>query len=119
MSILDLSPKRQDLKWARGDTWQVRFSFLDANSAPIDLSGSTWLMQVRANTPDGTLFGTFTVATSAQASGYIDVELDEVVTKTAVPGATYWYDIQQTKGGDVVTPVGGKIVVVADTSKVT
>jgi len=117
MAVLDLSPKRQDVKWTRGDTWQLRFTFLDTNDNPLDLTGSTWLVQAREGGPDGTLFGTFAVNSSQQASGYIDISLAATTTDDAVPGDVYWYDVQQTRSGEVATPVNGKITVVADVSR--
>lgn len=117
VSVLDLTPARQDFKFVRGDTWKARFIFKDSDGAVIDLTGSTWLVQVRLASPDGTLFGTFSVTTTLDAEGLIDIVLDETVTANADPKATYWYDVQQTLSGDVATPVHGKINVVADVSR--
>jgi hypothetical protein len=117
VSTLDLTPARQDFRLVRGDTWKARFLFKNSSGTAIDLTGSTWLVQVRLATPDGTLFGTFTVSTASQATGIIDISLDESITAAADPKATYWYDVQQTLSGDVATPVHGKISVVADVSR--
>lgn len=117
ISVLDLTPARQDFKFVRGDTWKARFIFKDSAGELIDLTGSTWLVQVRLASPDGTLFGTFTVSTVSQADGRIDISLDETVTAAADPKAVYWYDVEQTLSGDVATPVHGKINVVADVSR--
>ena len=117
VSTLDLTPARQDFKFVRGDTWKARFIFKDSDEAVIDLTGSTWLVQVRLASPDGTLFGTFSVDTASESLGIINISLDESVTATADPKSAYWYDVQQTMAGDVATPVHGKIGVVADVSR--
>ena len=119
----DLTPTRIDLTLVRGDTWKLQFKFPvddDNPSGPgIDLSGSTWLAQIRETTQDGTLFATWDVDDTNQANGMLIISIDESITETATVGhKLYWYDVQQTLSGDVATPVMGMVSIVADTSKV-
>lgn len=118
----DLTPRRIDLTLVRGDTWKLQFKFPVDDDNPmgpgIDLSGSTWLAQIRETTQDGTLFATWDVDDSSQDNGLLIITIDETITQTANVGKKlYWYDVQQTLSGDVATPVMGMVSIVADTSK--
>lgn len=129
---IDRSGEQVDWLFPRGDTWVLDFQFAVSVSttggpttAMPDLSGSTWLLQIRETHKDadgkidggGALFGTAAITTSQQTSGYVYGTLDPVVTTGANYGKkVYIYDLQQTNGG-VATPVWGFITVRADESK--
>ena len=123
-TTIDRRPTRIDWKFARGDTWLFDFQLNVATESspttgePLDLTGSTWLMHVRADGPDGTLFATATVDDSGQSSGAITAKVEEGVTEGAAAGKkVYYYDLEQTLDSDVSTPVGGYITVDADSSR--
>lgn len=115
---VDRGPTRVDRVFTRGDTWifDALFSY-PTTATPLDLTGSTWLLHVRQDGPDGVLFAEATVDTTDQANGYVE----GVVANTATTGAdtgkrAYYYDLEQTRSGTVVTPMYGWIEVVADSS---
>lgn len=125
MATIDLTPARVDFIFVRGDTWSVQFQFPDPSDpeSMLDLTGSTWVAQIKESNASGSievdpeeavLFTTWTVDTTDQADGVIYLKVEEDVTETADPAKTYWYDLEQTKDGDRVTPIQGKITVVAD-----
>lgn len=120
MPTIDLTPSRQDFTLTRGDTWSISFTFSAENGDPIDLTGSTWLSQIRPAGAGGRIdsnqpiFATWTIDSTAEADGIIVLTLDSSETEKADIEVTYWYDIQQTKDGKVATPVQGKITVVPD-----
>jgi len=130
---IDRSGEQVDWSFPRGDTWVLDFQFaisVATTGAPTtgvaDLSGSTWLLQVRETHKDangkidggGPLLAAASITTSQQTSGYVYGTLNPAVTTGAAYGKkAYIYDLQQTNGGATVTPVWGFITVRADQSK--
>lgn len=120
MAAIEMTPTRLDLTFVRGDTWTFSITFPNEDGEPIDLTGSTWLSQIKpagANNSidaDQPVFATWNIDDSAQEDGIITLTLDESVTALADVGITYWYDIEQTRSGIVATPVQGTITVKPD-----
>ena len=124
MSVVDRSPERVDWNFTRGDTWSLDFVLSvpttgsPITGVPADLSGSTWLLQVREAEADGPLFATATVDATSQSIGVVLATVASTATTGAMAGTRgYYYDLEQTLGGKVATPVGGYINVGADASR--
>jgi hypothetical protein len=92
-------------------------------TAPVDLSGYTWLAQIRATKDEpATVVATFTVDASGASTGVIALTLphaQSALLATTDGRATYFYDVQATNvsdATDVKTWFAGKIKVTGDVS---
>lgn len=102
-----------------GTTWSLRLKFYEAEAdgvtpdlnAPLNLTGSTWTAPIRLLST-GASAGAFTVNSSAQAAGYIDlaVDLDDPVVGAGC-APTYVFEVFQTRSGKMSAPVVGDIQV--------
>lgn len=112
--------RRFDRAFYRGDDKTISFASTEDGVAK-DLTGATFLAQVRAN-PGTTVLLTMTVALLDASAGTWRL------TWAAADGATllgagettpavYWYDIQRTLGGVVTTLVFGQIEICPDISR--
>lgn len=105
-----MTPGRRNISIYRGDTYTHRVEVLDA-VGPVDLTGSTWLAQIRRN--------------DAQVAEFDINVADNVVTLSLTPEATtaltplagLRWDIQRTVGGAVETLLAGSVKVATDVSR--
>ena len=129
---IDRSGEQRDWVFSRGDTWVLDYQFNVATTGapttgePANLTGSSWLLQIRETHKDddgkidgeGGVFATAMVTTSQQASGYVYGTVESTSTTGANYGKkVYIYDLQQSVGTARATPVWGYISVRADQSK--
>lgn len=98
----------------RGDDWSYSLSFTQ-NSEAEDLSGSTWLAQIRTGSNrESSLFGTMTVVDTDAENGNITLQMDNETTDD-MAAAAYYADVQETKsGGDIETRARFKLLVQQD-----
>jgi hypothetical protein len=109
-------PIEKDWEFVRGDDFELRLVFRDANGAPISLSGSTFTGHVRVY-PDapGTL-ATFTFNMAQAANGIVDARV--VAASTALFGGAVDYDIQEvTSAGRKKTRMIGKLLPRKDSTR--
>lgn len=105
----------------RGDTKDYTLEFTETTGgAAVNLSGWTWLAEVRStrDEPDP-VTATFTVDSSDAATGVLVVTLPAVESAKLVTDAgraTYYWDLQGTDGGVVKTWLTGKVKVTGDVS---
>jgi len=113
-------PASKDFTHYRGDTFRVRMRLKDASDAYIDLTGYTFLCELRTD-PGDAVAETFVVSLLTQSGptlGGVELLLTAAETKALAP-ANYKWDLEVTfPGGDVQTPIGGKWVLSADVSRV-
>lgn len=105
---------RRNFSRKRGDTWEFLFVF-EYGGRRLDLTGSTWEMDLRASGPDGELLGSCTFDLTRQGAGEVIARLDDDTTGEAEPGA-YFYDLQQSRGDATATPFEGVVFVSEDIS---
>lgn len=105
-----------DITIKRGDSHLLTFKAQDSAGDAVDLSGRTYLLQVRQYPDTTTVAATYTVDTSSAASGTILFTLAAATTAALTPGP-YRYDIQETNGSTVRTPVEGVWTLTADVSR--
>lgn len=122
-TVVGVLPGDAPLQGIRGDKWGP-FAFTARTT--LDLSGRSWLAQVRATKDEPTeVVATFTVDSSEAASGIIRLVLppEESAKLVTVDGkGIYWYDVQATLDSDatdVKTWFAGKITSRGDVSVVT
>lgn len=104
------SPGSLDLQVYQGDDFELALDF------DIDLTGHTWLSQLR-RTPAAVTATAFTVTVTSAANGQIEVTMADTLTVGLEPGDYVW-DLQSTDGaGTVRTWLAGKAVVTAEVSR--
>lgn len=91
------------------------------DGVPVDLTGATWLGQVRA-TPGGPVLRTLTIATVDAALGtwrwsWSAADGEALLSETATTPIQLRFDIQRTLGGVVTTLIGGLLEVAPDISR--
>lgn len=105
-----------DITVKRGDTHTLTFKVQDSAGAPVSLAGRTYLVQVRQYPDTTTVAATYSADTSQASSGIITFTLAATTTAALTPGP-YRYDIQETNGSVVRTPVEGTWTLSADVSR--
>ena len=102
-----------DIDVYRGDTFALGLEFRD-DDAPIDLSGRTYLAQVRVS-PDSDEKWSMTVDMSQAAIGVLTLHMAPAVT--AVIATSGVWDLQETNGAVVITHVAGEVNFIKDVSR--
>lgn len=107
-----------DLEVVRGDTHTLTFRGKDTAGLPVDLSGRSYLMQVRAFPNSGVVAAEYLVDMLDSATGQIVFRLTASTTGDMAAGP-YRYDIQETGEDEVTvsTVVAGAWLLVADVSR--
>jgi hypothetical protein len=113
----DLRPAQYNVKIWRNDSWAQTFALL-ADTTPIDLSGSTILIQVRPTPTSSVVALELTSEDSSIGIGGVDnnqITLNKIVD---VAAGTYVYDMNVTfPSGEVKTYLWGNFIVSEDISK--
>jgi hypothetical protein len=113
----DLRPAQYNVKIWRNDSWAQTFAIL-ADTTPIDLSGSTILIQVRPTPSSSTIALELSTDDSSISIGSItmnQITLNKIVD---VPAGAYVYDMNVTfPSGEVKTYLWGNFIVSEDISK--
>lgn len=113
----DLRPAQYNVKIWRNDSWAQTFALL-ADTTPIDLSGSTILIQVRPTPSSASVVLELTTDDSSIGIGGVDnnqITLNKIVD---VAAGTYVYDMNVTfPSGEVKTYLWGNFIVTEDISK--
>jgi hypothetical protein len=113
----DLRPAQYNVKIWRNDTWSQVFSIL-ADTTPVDLSGSTILIQVRPSANSTTIALALTTADSSILIGGVDNNQITLNKKADVAAGSYVYDMNVTfPTGEVKTYIWGNFIVQEDISK--
>jgi hypothetical protein len=122
MAELDFAPGECDLVGIpRGDTvaFQVTITEDDGTTAK-DVSGYTWLAQVRETKDAASALATFDVDTTDAATGVLVLDLDAgdwPAEATPEPTDPWYWDLQGTNGSTVRTYLAGKFKVKGDVSR--
>ena len=99
----------------RGDSYSKTLTFLDGENAR-NLSGRTWLSQVRPSVDSDVVCCEFLVDTTEASRGIITISLSS--TSTALLSPLCVWDLQSTtSGNDVETLCGGYAYVVSDVTR--
>jgi len=113
----DLRPAQYNVKIWRNDSWSQTFAIL-ADTTPVDLSGSTILIQVRPTPASTTILLTLSNANSSISIGGTNrnqITLNKIVNVVA---GSYVYDMMVTfPSGEVKTYLWGNFIVSEDISK--
>jgi hypothetical protein len=113
----DLRPAQYNVKIWRNDSWSQVFSIL-ADTTPVDLSGSTILIQVRPTPTSTTISLTLSTADSSISIGGANRNQITLNKKVDVTAGSYVYDMNVTfPSGEVKTYIWGNFIVQEDISK--
>jgi len=108
-------PKRK-IRIRRGDTYTHLVTEYDVDGDVEDLTGSTFLVQMRPDPDSSTVTVQFTTAFVDAANGEWQFSLTAAQT-TALSAGQYFYDVQRTyANGEVHTRFQGDVVVENDIS---
>ena len=108
------APGVRDLVFVAGDDWSHQITITDGTD-PINLTGRTWLAQLRRRSNSATADAAFTVDTTDAATGVLTLTIARAVT--AGLSGPYVWDLQQTAADVVTTILAGHVTVRADTSR--
>jgi hypothetical protein len=99
----------------RGDTLRLRVDLTGTADAPVDVTGWSWLAQVRA-APDQMPLIVIDVLVVDAPTGVLELSIDDEVTAGMQP-ADYVWDLQATdQADDVRTVLDGGLRIRADVS---
>ena len=109
-------PADQDLTITRGDTETIVVTITSDGSTPIDITGRTYLAQIRTSPDNTTVKASFTCTVTSAANGQVTCTLSATDSATLPVGIAYW-DLQETASGVVSTILSGNVTVLADVSR--
>lgn len=109
-------PKRK-LSIRRGDTYTHQVTEIEDTGLPANLTGSTYLVQMREDPDSSAYVAQFTTVILNAAAGEWNFSLTATQTAALTPGL-YFYDVQKTKSdGFVQTLFEGEVEVDWDVSR--
>lgn len=97
-------------------TFRESFTLLQSSGAPIDLTGYTWVAQLRANKSDASALASFVVTMTDAANGVVEISLAAAACTTMFaaavaagsPGYAFWSLLGTAPaGGDTTRFKGG------------
>ena len=109
-------PADQDLTITRGDTETIVVTITSDGSTPINITGRTYLAQIRTSPDNTTVKASFTCTVTSAANGQVTCTLSATDSATLPVGIAYW-DLQETASGVVSTILSGNVTVLADVSR--
>lgn len=112
---------KRDIEIVRGDDYSHLITFVNEDETPLDLTGYTGQAQIRKTPADTDApEATFTVTIATPLTGEVLVELDAVQSADlpAVKKHYYWDLELTTDTGQIVTPLGGKVIVIQDVTHI-
>ena len=108
---------RRKIRIRRGDTYTHTVTEYDDAGVLSDLTGNTFLIQIRPDSESSTVVATFTVTLIDAVNGSWEFSLTPIQT-AALPIGLYFYDVQRTySDGSVHTRFEGEAEVEADVSR--
>lgn len=100
----------------KGDTYTHEVSIKDSSNTAIDISGRTYLAQVRRTASSTDVVLTFTSTVTDAEGGVLQLSLTSDQTSNLQSG-NYTYDLQETNGSNVLTLMYGSITVTGDVTR--
>ena len=110
-------PKRK-IRIRRGDTYVHSVVEYNDDGTLSDLTGNTFLIQMRSDSESSTVVATFTTLITSAINGAWQFSLTATQT-AAIDVGVYYYDVQRTySDGSIHTRFQGEAEVEADISRV-
>ena len=101
----------------RGDSWYLRFSILDTNGAPLDITGNEYWLTLKTSkddTDDNAVVQIGPIAPTGSDAAVGVVTLYASPADTDIPINSYYYDLQEVTPTSINTLLIGRVKVVKD-----
>jgi len=109
-------PADQDLIITRGDTETLVVTITTDGSTAVNITGRTYLSQIRTQQDSTTIKASFTCTVTNGAAGEVTCVLSST-SSAALSAGLYFWDLQETASGTVSTILAGNITVLADVTR--
>jgi len=109
-------PADQDLIITRGDTETLVVTITTDGSTPINITGRTYLSQIRTQQDSTTIKASFTCTVTNGAAGEVTCVLSSTSSATLSAGLYFW-DLQENASSVISTILAGNITVLADVTR--
>jgi hypothetical protein len=109
-------PADQDLIITRGDTETLVVTITTDGSTAVDITGRTYLSQIRSQQDSTTIKASFTCTVTSGAAGQVTCVLSST-SSAALSAGLYFWDLQETASGVVSTILAGTVTVLADVTR--
>lgn len=112
-------PTKLDLNLVAGDDETIQFVITTNGTTPVDLTGRSYVMQVRT-VPSSTTTPecAFTCTVPTPANGTVVCVAADTETDNLTPGNVYWWSLLEVSGAGESTLVQGRVNVAYQVSKV-
>lgn len=107
----------RDISIYKGDTYTHSLTIKNSSNVAIDLTGRTYIAQIRESSAASSSEAVFDVDTSNSSNGVVVLSLTSIQTSLLKSG-TYFYDVQESYGNVVTTLMYGNAVVTGDITRV-
>lgn len=110
-----MAPGKVDLTAYRGDSFSQTLRFKTDAVTPEDLTGWSWVAQIREYADAAVPIAAFDVACPAPLTGEVTLSLTTAAA-ALLPRVALW-DLQGTNGTTVLTRVYGQLTVTGDVTR--
>ncbi len=99
----------------QGDTFTRTVTITDADGLPVNITGATLTLHVRAKGASVDAIAAPTLTLTTPASGIATLVISATLTATLSAATTYLYEIEMVEsGGAITTPLEGLLYVQED-----
>ena len=109
-------PADQDLIITRGDTETLVVTITEDGSTAVDITGRTYLSQIRSQQDSTTIKASFTCTVTNGAAGEVTCVLSST-SSAALSAGLYFWDLQENASGVISTILSGNVTVLADVTR--
>jgi hypothetical protein len=109
-------PADQDLTITRGDTETLVVTITTDGSTAVDITGRTYLSQIRSQQDSTTIKASFTCTVTNAAAGQVTCVLS-ATSSAALSAGLYFWDLQENASGTISTILSGNVTVLADVTR--
>lgn len=107
----------RDITIYKGDSYTHQINIKNSANTAINITGRTYISQIRKSKASGTIIASFTTAITDAANGVLTMSMTGNETSNINTGI-YYYDLQETNGSIITTLMGGKVTVTGEVSRV-
>jgi len=109
-------PADQDLIITRGDTETLVVTITTDGSTAVDITGRTYLSQIRTQQDSTTIKASFTCTVTDGAAGEVTCVLSST-SSAALSAGLYFWDLQENASSVISTILAGTVTVLADVTR--
>jgi len=109
-------PADQDLIITRGDTETLVVTITTDGSTAVDITGRTYLSQIRTQQDSTTIKASFTCTVTNGAAGQVTCVLSST-SSAALSAGLYFWDLQENASSVISTILAGTVTVLADVTR--